>query len=95
MMGLVFTLLSLTLLAQEKVEFQKTETIKIGSIQPLFVINGIPTSQAQFSLISPDNIAKMEVIRKKDAVLLFGEQGRNGAVAITTKKFQSKSSNRE
>ncbi len=72
-----------------------------GGSQPLFVIDGIPmannvggqpgmwggTDQGDgMSQINPDDIESMTVLRGSNAAALYGSQGANGVVLITTKK---------
>jgi len=74
-----------------------------GSSQPLFVIDGVPmannvggqpgmwggTDQGDgFSQINPDDIESISVLRGSNASALYGSQGANGVVLITTKKGQ-------
>jgi len=70
--------------------------------QPLFVIDGVPmanyqTSDAQgfyggrdsgdgLSNINPDEIESMTVLKGANAAALYGSQGSNGVILITTKK---------
>ncbi|QNJ99156.1 tetratricopeptide repeat protein [Constantimarinum furrinae] len=72
-----------------------------GSNQPLFVIDGMPintSTNAQGGFeggvtvvssrimdIDPNNIKKVKVLKGLSAAVLYGEQGRNGVVLITTK----------
>jgi hypothetical protein len=79
-------------LAQERpISDRKTE-IKTDLTQPLFVVDGLKKSKAEFYLVNPGDIAKMEVIQANDASLLYGAEGKNGAVILTTKKFQKERS---
>lgn len=72
-----------------------------GLSEPLYVIDGIPmvnNKGAQpgsyggndqgdgISNINPDDIESMTVLRGANASLLYGSQGANGVVVITTKK---------
>lgn len=72
-----------------------------GSSQPLFVIDGIPmannvggqpgmwggTDQGDgFSQINTDDIESISLLRGSNASALYGSQGANGVVLITTKK---------
>jgi TonB-linked SusC/RagA family outer membrane protein len=74
-----------------------------GGSQPLFVIDGIPmannvggqpgmwggTDQGDgMSQINPDDIESMTVLRGSNAAALYGSQGANGVVLITTKRGQ-------
>lgn len=72
-----------------------------GNSEPLFVIDGIPmannkTSQPGMwdgtdggdgmSQINPDDIESISVLKGANAAALYGSQGANGVVVITTKK---------
>jgi len=73
-----------------------------GSSQPLFVIDGVPMANYQrsdasgfwggtdsgdgLSNLNPDDIESMTVLKGAHAAALYGSQGSNGVVIITTKK---------
>ncbi len=72
-----------------------------GNSEPLFVIDGIPmannkTSQPGMwggtdggdgmSQINPDDIESISILKGSNAAALYGSQGANGVVIITTKK---------
>lgn len=52
---------------------------------PLFVIDGIPTS-ANINDFNPNDIESMEVLKDASAVAIYGSRGANGVILITTKK---------
>ena len=70
--------------------------------QPLFVIDGVPASNYQtsdpygfysgrdsgdgLSNINPDEIESMTILKGANAAALYGSQGSNGVILITTKK---------
>jgi TonB-linked SusC/RagA family outer membrane protein len=72
-----------------------------GSNQPLFVVDGIPfnsetnaqsgfttggqTTSSRFLDIDPNNIESVNVLKGLSATVLYGDQGRNGVILITTK----------
>ena len=71
-----------------------------GSSEPLFVIDGIPMVNARgpqpglwdgvdggdgMSQLNPDDIESISVLRGSNAAVLYGSQGANGVVLITTK----------
>lgn len=72
-----------------------------GSNQPLFVVDGVPfnsgtNSQSGFTTggqttssrmldIDPNNIESVSVLKGLSATVLYGDQGRNGVILITTK----------
>ncbi|WP_457616705.1 SusC/RagA family TonB-linked outer membrane protein [Lutibacter sp.] len=76
-----------------------------GSNQPLFVVDGVPFSSdtnaqgnfvdgnngsSRFLDIDPNNIENISVLKGLAAATLYGTQGRNGVVLITTKSGSSK-----
>lgn len=56
-----------------------------ASNEPLYVIDGIPTSQG-LSDFNPNDIESMEVLKDASAVAIYGSRGANGVILITTKK---------
>lgn len=56
-----------------------------ASNEPLFVIDGIPTT-ANINNFNPNDIESMEVLKDASAVAIYGSRGANGVVLITTKK---------
>lgn len=76
----------------------------VGLSEPLYVIDGIPmvnNKGAQpgsyggndqgdgLSSINPEDIESMTILRGANASILYGSQGANGVVVITTKKGRS------
>ncbi|MER3470084.1 MAG: SusC/RagA family TonB-linked outer membrane protein [Chitinophagaceae bacterium] len=58
-----------------------------GSNDALIVIDGVPnTSQSVLSLINPNDIESITVLKGGQAATLYGSTGVNGALVITTKK---------
>lgn len=51
-----------------------------------YVVDGVHVGAAELKKISTDNIKSIEVFKDKAAVEKFGEQAKNGALVITTKK---------
>ncbi len=51
---------------------------------PLYVVDGVPVGDA--SVIDPDNIESIEVLKGPNATAIYGQRGINGVVVITTKK---------
>lgn len=56
-----------------------------NSNEPLYVIDGVPLS-GNVGMISPDDIESMTVLKGASAAALYGSQGQNGAIIITTKR---------
>ena len=82
-----------------------------GSNQPLFVVDGVPfntntnssngfttggaATSSRFLDIDPNNIESMSVLKGLSATVLYGDQGRNGVILITTKSGASKKKSAE
>jgi len=62
----------------------------VGSIkskgEPLYVINGTPSSASDFKKIDPDMIVHVDVLKTSDATNIYGSRASNGVIIITTKK---------
>lgn len=57
-----------------------------GNNQPLLVVDGIPVSLSQINNISPNDIADVSILKSNSAAALYGQDGSNGAIIVTTKK---------
>jgi serine protease Do len=81
-------LFGLAVTAQKPVE-QKTETRVIirdgafGGEKPLVLVDGKVV--ADMNSISPDRIASIDVLKGENATKLYGSEGKNGVMVITTK----------
>jgi TonB-linked SusC/RagA family outer membrane protein len=72
-----------------------------GSNQPLYLIDGVPLTDARFgassnydfgqtiSDINPNDIETISILKGTAATSIYGSQARNGAILITTKKGRS------
>ena len=86
------------------IQIRGDNSLKQGT-QPLFIIDGvpfmintgslsqqIPDVQSIFNTINPADIESIEVLKDADATAIYGSQGANGVVLITTKKGKPGSS---
>ena len=53
---------------------------------PLFIIDGLP---GDYSTINPNDIASIEVLKDASSTAVYGSQGANGVIIITTKKGEA------
>jgi TonB-dependent SusC/RagA subfamily outer membrane receptor len=53
--------------------------------QPIYVVDGVPSTSATYN-INHDDIATITILKRPNAASLYGFQGKNGAIIITTKK---------
>ena len=77
-----------------------------GNKQPLWIVDGVPfgsTTNAQGDFLSgnqatpsrfldldPNNIERIDVLKGLSAAVLYGEQGRNGVMIVTTKNARKR-----
>jgi len=59
-----------------------------NSNEPLYVIDGVPLT-GNIGMLSSDDIESMTVLKGASAAALYGSQGQNGAIIITTRKGKS------
>lgn len=59
-----------------------------ASSEPYVVVDGIPISKTGGSIadINPNDIASMEILKDASAVAIYGTNGANGVILITTKR---------
>lgn len=76
-----------------------------GNTQPLWVVDGVPVNSgtndtnqsfedgliapSRFLDLDPNNIASINILRGLSATTLYGSQGRNGVILVTTKAGSS------
>jgi TonB-linked SusC/RagA family outer membrane protein len=58
-----------------------------GSNEPLYVVDGVPLPT--IGRLNPNDIASITVLKGANAAALYGSEGVNGAIMITTKKGNS------
>ena len=64
------------------------ETSKLGSAteRPLFVIDGVTSTEEAAAKLNPNDIKSINVIKDKSAVKIYGDKAKHGVVAIVTHK---------
>ncbi|MCJ7820674.1 MAG: TonB family protein, partial [Bacteroidales bacterium] len=62
---------------------------KVDGPSPLIVLDGTITNK-DISMIPPESIASINVLKDESAVKAYGEKGKNGVIEITTKEKLSK-----
>ena len=55
-------------------------------VEPIYVIDGIIVNKSELEKFKPDEIESVMVLKAKSAFVIYGEQGKNGAVIITPKR---------
>ncbi|HEX5025698.1 MAG TPA: SusC/RagA family TonB-linked outer membrane protein [Agriterribacter sp.] len=59
-----------------------------NSNEPLYVIDGVPLS-GNIGMLNSDDIESMTILKGASAAALYGSQGQNGAIVITTKRAKA------
>lgn len=54
------------------------------AMEPYYVIDGVPG--ASLSLVAPDDIESIDVLRDASATAIYGSKAANGVIIVTTKK---------
>ena len=72
---------------------QPVPSVDIKSIDsknpPIYFLDGVLIDKTKMDAINPDNIESINVLKDKKATDKYGENGKNGAIEIKTKKFHS------
>ncbi|WP_343588773.1 hypothetical protein [Flavobacterium sp.] len=59
---------------------------KSAFIKLLYVLDGRIADSLKVSKINPNDIESLKVLQGKEAKLIYGDRGENGAIVITSKK---------
>lgn len=57
-----------------------------GNTEPLYVIDGVPASSAQFRALNPNDIESVTVLKDSGATAIYGNRGANGVINISTQE---------
>ena len=68
-------------------QIRGTNSINSGTA-PLFIMDGLPISSADFNAISPNDIESISVLKDASSTSIYGARAANGVVVITTKRGQ-------
>lgn len=97
-LALVFLFAPLLIQAQSVKKVQKDSIAQQNLLKtsPLFIIDGVKrpkldvNSKSTDLNLNPEDIEKMEVLKGKNATLLYGDEGKDGVILITTRKRKVK-----
>ncbi|ADQ15800.1 TonB-dependent receptor plug [Leadbetterella byssophila DSM 17132] len=74
--------------ASPSVTLRGSSTLRSGAaMEPYYVIDGVPG--ASLSLVSPDDIVSIDVLRDASATAIYGSKAANGVIIVTTKRGKS------
>ena len=61
-----------------------------ASSEPLIILDGVPVNSVVYSLINPNDIEDMTVLKDAASQAIYGSRAANGVIIITTKKGRGK-----
>lgn len=71
--------------ATPSITLRGASTLRTGeAMEPYYIVDGIPG--VDLSLVSPDDIETIDVLRDATATAIYGSKAANGVIIITTKK---------
>lgn len=74
--------------ATPSVTLRGSSTLRVGeAMEPYYVIDGVPG--ASLTLVAPDDIASIDVLRDASATAIYGSKAANGVIIVTTKRGHS------
>ena len=57
-----------------------------GNNQPMLILDGVPISLSFLSSINPNDVADVVILKSSSSTAIYGPDGVNGAILITTRK---------
>ncbi|HEV7782198.1 MAG TPA: TonB-dependent receptor plug domain-containing protein, partial [Chitinophagaceae bacterium] len=57
-----------------------------GNNQPMLILDGVPIAMTYINSINPNDITDVTILKSASATAIYGPDGANGALVITTKK---------
>jgi TonB-linked SusC/RagA family outer membrane protein len=57
-----------------------------GNNQPMLILDGVPIALGFLSSINPNDIVDVTILKSASATAIYGPEGTNGALVVTTKK---------
>ncbi len=57
-----------------------------GNNQPMLILDGVPISLTYLSSINPNDITDVNILKSASATAIYGPDGANGALVVTTKR---------
>lgn len=57
-----------------------------GNNQPMLILDGVPISLTYINSINPNDIVDVNILKSASATAIYGPDGANGAIVVTTKR---------
>ncbi|RYY55165.1 MAG: SusC/RagA family TonB-linked outer membrane protein [Chitinophagaceae bacterium] len=72
--------------ANAQVTIRGISSIQGAGAQPLYIIDGVPTSANDFQALNPNDFESMTILKDANAAALYGARGGVGVIVITTRQ---------
>jgi len=72
--------------ANAQITIRGVQSIQGAGAQPLFIIDGVPTSSEDFQSVNPNDFESVTVLKDANAAALYGARAGTGVIVITTKQ---------
>lgn len=69
------------------------QSIQGATVQPLFVIDGVPAPAFDFQSVNPNDFESITILKDANAAALYGARAGTGVVVITTKRGKTGNTN--
>lgn len=87
--GLSITTVNSGVFEETKINLRGLRSLT-GNNQPLLVVDNIPISLGFISVLNPNDVEDVNVLKGASAAALYGPDGVNGVILVTTKRGSSK-----
>ncbi|MCY4780770.1 SusC/RagA family TonB-linked outer membrane protein [Sphingobacterium sp. UT-1RO-CII-1] len=75
--------------ANARITIRGTQSISGAGAQPLYVIDGVPSSESAFQTLNHNDIESLTVLKDANSAAVYGARAGVGVIVITTKKGRS------
>jgi TonB-linked SusC/RagA family outer membrane protein len=90
--GLSVTTTNSGVFADTRITIRGTRSLT-GNNQPMLILDGVPVNLGFLSSINPNDIAEVTTLKSSSSTAIYGPDGVNGALVVTTKKGSKGSTN--
>lgn len=75
--------------ASGSIQIRGRGTLVQGGTEPLYIVDGVRIAATDFALLNPNDIETFNILKDATSAGLYGSEGANGVIVVTTKKGKS------
>ena len=68
------------------IEIRGKRSVKDGSNEPMYVVDGMVATATEFNSIAPDDVESLEILKDAASQAIYGARAANGVIIVTTKR---------